>query len=347
MEFIVLGIFLSAILFGLLGLKLTKIVNKPVTWNLSKKQFLAPLGLLVIFFGCFSTVGANQVGIVFNPISGGLQDQTLGEGLNFKNPLSYIYKVSTAVVTKEYQITSQTGQIYNEQGEATGGGQFVTYQISVSYNIPSSNAGKFYKEFGNTVVPEDFLKSKVRESVQNHSTDYDVFGILKGDVNEVRSKTQEDLETVLAKHNIRIVSFVINDVDAGTEIESIVKAEAEAAKQVEIKAKEQIAQTIQLEMDLAKAKNDALVEQALAEGKAEAEKILKSVTVNAIQNMYNSQFEDEIKKEEFETSQTGGYLTLQEVSDIVIKQLYYDTWDGKLPEVISDGTGGISIILPN
>lgn len=40
-----------------------------------------------------------------------------------------------------------------------------------------------------------------------------------------------------------------------------------------------------------------------------------------------------------ETNGTSGFLTIQEISEIVIKQLYYDVWDGKLPTVITDGSG--------
>lgn len=55
--------------------------------------------------------------------------------------------------------------------------------------------------------------------------------------------------------------------------------------------------------------------------------------------MYEMQFETPAIRVDFETNGTGGYLTIQEVAEIVIKQLYYDIWDGKLPTVITDGSG--------
>ena len=78
---------------------------------------------------------------------------------------------------------------------------------------------------------------------------------------------------------------------------------------------------------------------------AEAEALLKSVTVNAINIMYEGQFVDEAERTLFETDGSGGFLTIQEVANIVLEQLYYDTWDGILPQVIT-GTDGLSIILP-
>ena len=61
--------------------------------------------------------------------------------------------------------------------------------------------------------------------------------------------------------------------------------------------------------------------------------------------MYTGQFETIEIQSAFELNGTGGYLTIQEISDIVITQLYYDSWDGVLPQVVS-GVDGISIILP-
>ena len=128
-------------------------------------------------------------------------------------------------------------------------------------------------------------------------------------------------------------------------------------------------------MNLEIAKNNAAVEVAEAEGTAEAMALLKSVTVNAINVMYEGQFgsaetvivEDDpstsnideytISKAaydaemalidairlDFELNGTGGFLTVTEVTNIVVTQLYYDRWDGMLPEVVAGD--GISLIL--
>lgn len=67
--------------------------------------------------------------------------------------------------------------------------------------------------------------------------------------------------------------------------------------------------------------------------------------MNAINNMYIGQFVDEAEKTAFEVTGVGGFLTIQEIAEIVIQQLFYDTWDGILPEVLA-GEDGLSIILP-
>ena len=134
-------------------------------------------------------------------------------------------------------------------------------------------------------------------------------------------------------------------IDAGANIEAVVENEATAAKEKEIAIKEQEAALIREETQrlVAEIQAERLIIEATAS--AEAEALLKAVTVNAINVMYEGQFENETEREAFESTGSGGFLTIQEVAQIVIEQMYYDTWDGVLPEVIT-GADGISIILP-
>ena len=55
------------------------------------------LWLFLIAFSCFTTIGANTVGIFYNPLKGGIQDEVLGEGLRTKSPLDKVYQISTEV----------------------------------------------------------------------------------------------------------------------------------------------------------------------------------------------------------------------------------------------------------
>ncbi len=39
------------------------------------------------------------------------------------------------------------------------------------------------------------------------------------------------------------------------------------------------------------------------------------------------------------TPEAYGYLSIQEIGDAILIHLYYDAWDGVLPEILTDGTG--------
>jgi regulator of protease activity HflC (stomatin/prohibitin superfamily) len=164
---------------------------------------------------------------------------------------------------------------------------------------------------------------------------------------EVRLEFQSVLTADLdALFHITLVSVSINDVDAGSEIEQIIQDKAKAIQEIQIAQQEQAKQAVINETNRIKAETEAQIalikansDLAVAEKAAEAQAVLNAVAVTAIQTMYAAQFEDEAVRIEFETNATGGYLTIQEISTIVVKQLYYDVWDGKLPTVVTDGSG--------
>ncbi|HBT59440.1 MAG TPA: hypothetical protein DEA45_01295, partial [Acholeplasmataceae bacterium] len=118
--------------------------------------------------------------------------------------------------------------------------------------------------------------------------------------------------------------------------EEIIQNKAEAIQMIEIAEQEKQRAEVEALTAIIRAENEAEVAKIRAEGNAEAQIILNSVTVNAIKQMYVLQFEE---SQDTSTPEVYGYLTIQEIAEIIVKQLYYDTWDGKLPEVITDGTG--------
>lgn len=350
------AIVLSIILFiGLfIGLSL-EAQDRSLKFRFKGRSFFAFLAFLVIIPALFAQVDANQVGIVYDPLAGGIQDEALGEGLHFKTPFQEVKKISTKLREDSYTVTAQTGIITRENDEGvveeTGGGQWATYQVTIQYKVEVSNAHKFYRQFGGNDVPTSTIEARLRESLQENSVEQDIYSILKGGLNDVRNATEIDLSESLLELGITVEAFIIKDVDAGAEIEQVVRDEATAAKQKEIAVKEQEAELIRKETEKLAAEIKALTVVIEAEAEAEAQRVLNSVTANAIHTMYESQFLDDdglldtVAKSDFETSGTGGYLTIQEISTIVVKQLYYDTWDGVLPEVLT-GTDTDIIVDP-
>src|SRR5690606_9519732 len=194
---------------------------------------------------------------------------------------------------------------------------------------------------------EDQLNSIVKKNLQLVTTQYNVFDIMGKDLEMVRNQFSQALSTDLYElFKITLVSVSINDVDAGSEIEKIIQDKAKAIQQIEIAMQEQTRQAVINETNRIKAETEAEIalikassDLAVAQKQAEAQSVLNAVAVTAIQTMYGAQFIDNASRVEFETNGTGGYLTIQEIGEIVVKQLYYDVWDGKLPSVVTDGSG--------
>lgn len=338
---LVIGIIVSfiVILVGsiLIGVQMKK--RQPKTFlgqHPSLLMLAAIIPLLFLFTGLISKVGPNEVGIIYDELGGGVLQETYAQGLHFKSPFRQVTPISTTNRTSYIEVFSQTeDSIYAE------------FEITVIYKILKEDAGLFYRTTGNTDIREDQLNSIVKKNLQSVTTQYDVFDIMGQSLEQVRLEFQSvltaDLDTLF---HITLISVSINDVDAGAEIEQIIQDKAKAIQEIQIAQQEQAKQAVINETNRIKAETEAQIalikansDLAVAEKAAEAQVVLNAVAVTAIQTMYAAQFEDEPARIEFETNATGGYLTIQEISTIVVKQLYYDVWDGKLPTVVTDGSG--------
>lgn len=296
----------------------------------------APLAFIILGLGAFTTVGANEVGIIYDELNGGVLQETYGQGLHAKSPFRHVTTISTTNRTAYIEVYSQTEDSI-----------YAMFEITVIYSIETQNAGLFYRTTGTVDISTEQLNSIVKKNLQSITTQHNIFDIMGVSLEEVRASFRDVLSNDLMEiYHITLVSVSIDDVDAGTEIEQIIQDKAKAIQQIEIAQQEKAKQDVINETNRIKAETDAEIalikaqsDYEVAEKQAEAQAVLNAAAVTAIQNMYEMQFEAPAIRVEFETNGTGGYLTIQEVAEIVIKQLYYDIWDGKLPTIITDGSG--------
>lgn len=300
-----------------------------------KTIFLIPISFLwfgVILLGSFTKVGANEVGIIYHDQKG-ILEEVKTEGFQFKSVFEHITVISTINKTALLKVNAQTSDsIYAE------------FEITLTYKIDAQNAGRFYRIVGSKDITPEQLNSVIKESLQSVTTQYDIFQIMGGELETVRNEITNALQKNLsARYYITVVSVSIDDVDAGTRVEQIIQEKAEAIQRIDIATQEKQKALIEAQTALLKAENDAKIAILKAEADAEAQAVLNGVAVNAIKTMYVGQFKADDERIEFETTSKGGFLKIQEIAEIVVKQLYYDKWDGKLPTVITDGNGGIII----
>lgn len=294
---------------------------------------LTPLVGIVLLFGMFTSVGPNEVGVVFDQLNGGIQEKVLPQGFHVKSVFQRIITINTSNETRTIEMFGQSSD-----------GNSVNYEVSIVINVNGNDASGFYRRTNGKEISESQLNTFLLRSIQEVSSSYEVFDIVGGKLENVRSEVETQLRSILKeKYNLTLVSLTIGDVDVGPEIEAALRKKAEEKLKFEIAQQEKVRADIEAETALIRATNEASIIKLKAEANAEAQAILNSVAVNAINTMYSAQFIDNDAKLEFETNGVGGYLTIQEISDVVIKQLYFDVWDGKLPTVITDGNGGIII----
>lgn len=226
MGLIIFSVIVTIILFLVLGINFTKLIDdEGLEWKLKARQVFSLLGLLIILFGCYTIVPANSVGIRYNPFSGGTQERTLGEGFYGKNPLEKIYVLSTKV--QEFKFENISIQ--------TKDSQYVNSILQVQARIDGSKASEYFKKHGNKDLEE--IKSIIANTLQKEfekvTTTYNIMEVLGEKRDEIVNKTLANVKDELIKDGIVVERIVLVDTDAGKDVEQAIKNEAIAKKNAE------------------------------------------------------------------------------------------------------------------
>lgn len=275
-------------------------------------MLLSPLACLILLFGCFSKVGANQVGIIYDDRYG-VQEETLSEGFQLKSIFEHITTIST---------TNRSATIKDTSAQ-TNDGQYVTIDLTLIYKIDKNNAGKFYKITGRDDLKIEQLVSLTKQCLQSSTIKYDIFSVMSEKLEDVRVAFQNELQTsLLDKYYITLVSASFDDVDGGSRVETILQAKAEAEQKIDIAKKE-------AEANLITAENDALVKKTLADAEAYALKVAGEGAAEAA-----TAYIDKINSM-IENIQESTGMSYQDSASLVLSIVFYDTWNGELPEVLT------------
>lgn len=230
MFLIILGVVLSITIF--IGVGFTKVKKgegyssyEVAEWKLNKKQFLSPLGLLIILFGCFTNIGANTVGIVYDPFNGGIQSTTLTEGYKTKSPLTKIYKISTKVVELNFENLNVQSQ----------DSQWLNTQLQVQVRIDKSKAFDYFKKYGDKDLEDisTIISNTIKKELESVTIKYNITDILGSKRDEIVNDTLVLVQEELIKDGILVERIVLIDTDAGQAIETAIANEAVAKKEVD------------------------------------------------------------------------------------------------------------------
>ena len=262
----------------------------------------------------FTTIPANSVGIIYNDIKGGVQDNTYGEGYHVKSIFEHITTISTANRSAKVNTTGQTND-----------GQYATFELSIIYKINKNDAGKFYRISNAEDISKDALETIIKSTLQSSTIKYNIFELLSTELEHARIDFKEDLASSLYEnYYVTLVDVAFDEIDGGSEVEAILQASAKAQQQIDI-AK------LQAEANLITANNEAEVQKIIAdaaayaitaEGNAQGE--AASAYVDKVMGMIDNLY-----------TNMENTLTYEQCADMVLSIVFYDTWDGVLPEVLT------------
>lgn len=194
-------------------------------FKVTKKSFLSLFCLLLIGFACFTSIGANRVGIVYNPFKGGIQTYTLGQGYKLKSPLTKVYKINTEVQELTFKnISVQTND-----------SQFVNAIIKAQVKIDSNKAFEYFSKYKDKKLEDisSILSATMQKQLETVTTQYDIMDVLGAKRDEIVNKALTLIREELIKDGISVLRITLVDTDAGAQIEKAIANEAVAKKEAE------------------------------------------------------------------------------------------------------------------
>lgn len=220
MFIIILSVVLTLMVFATLSIDV-----KEDKFKVTKKSFLSLFCLLLIGFGCFTNIGANRVGIVYNPFRGGIQSYTLGQGYKTKSPLTKIYKINTEVRELTFEnISVQTND-----------SQFVNAVIKAQVKIDSNKAFEYFSKYKDKDLEDisSLLSSTMQKQLETITTQYNIMDVLGAKRDEIVNKSLDLIQKELLKDGISVLRITLVETDAGEQIEKAIANEAVAKKEAE------------------------------------------------------------------------------------------------------------------
>ncbi len=316
MGLLIIACILTIVSMALLALILAKKKNKSnERWLLLALPFL---WFAILLFGSFTKVNANEVGIIYDDRDG-VQETVKYEGFQTKSIFEHITKIETINKTAALEVAGQTSD-----------SAYATVIITIIYRIDAENAGKFFKRTSADDISYEQLNSIAKEALQSSTIKYDIYAILGVDLENVRLDFAENLaELLMERYYITLVSCSFDDVDAGERIENIIKNKAEALQQIEIAEAQKQQAEVDKQTAIIKAEAEAEVIKIEAQAEADKIEVEKQASSDAIK-VY--------------TEELG--ITVEEAIKLYQSVLYYGTWNGELPNVITNDNVGVMVPMP-
>lgn len=294
-----------SIVAAILGI-IIRVLTKDTDYEKDGKHYAHPMiigGLILLVFSqSFAIIPTGYTGVRIT--FGQIDNRTVQNGFNWKIP----FVQSINQVNNKQQDISYTGQVWSETAERT----VLYYEgITVTYTINTEKSAWIYanvSDYKKNLISDNLVASAIKSSSKElNSTDATNRGIIEPIAQE---KIQEALDQKYGSDVVFINKVVIANTDFEESYNQAIadKQTAQLAyekQQIENKRQIEAAEAdAQVKTTQAKAEADAAVIKA--QGEADANKLLND-----------------------------------SITDKILRQQYYEKWNGQLPNVITGDSSDI------
>lgn len=256
---IIFSLILVIVTMGILGCDFQE-----ESWKIRPRMLFGLLWLVMILFGCFSTIKTGEIGIKtrFGKIVG----STTNEGIIFKSPIEKIEKINVKVQKYENKDVLSTStkdmQIVNN------------IKVSINYQIDGTKAVNLYKTVG-VNYKDTILEPAIQETIKGVISKYTSEELVTKR-SEISLDINDTLNERIKNYGINSVSVAINNFDFSEAYNQAIEQKAVAEQEVETSKNQ-----------LEKAKVEAETKKVKAQGEAEANKLLEtSLTKEIIEQQF-------------------------------------------------------------
>lgn len=266
---------------------------------------LITLVLCGILFGVsfMGSVPTGYTGILTT--FGKVENTTLEAGLNFKAPWQDIVIMDNRVQKQSTELSCFSSDI-----------QEVSMTYTVNYQISSVDAMTIYKTIG-TNYYDNVIVPNITEAVKTAVAQYTAENLVNNR-SDLSNKISTELTNRLKGYNIILVSAAVEDMDFTDAFTNAVEAK-QVAQQNKLKAETEAEQKV-IEAEAA-----AQVRVVEAQASADAAKIAADAEAYQIATKAGAEAEANEK-------------ITKSLTQMLIDYKYYETWDGKLPEIVGSDT---------
>lgn len=264
---------------------------------------IAGIGAVVIAGGIFTlmsltTIDQGHVGVVYNR-NGGVESQTLPQGMHFISPMKKVTQYPVALETVEYKDVQL----------ATKDGKPLTMGMTFNYmNDPTEVVDIFNKFKG--AKPEDieqsFILSRIKEAALSVTSRYTILEIFQNR-EQIKVEISKEFTEDMKKQGFTVTDFVLGTPTPDQSTANAIQAVVDAQQQLEA-----------LKVEKQKATEVAAKQKIEAEGKAQAAIAEAKGTAEANRLMQQSITPELLKKMEMEARLKWGWITIQGANTAVV-----------------------------
>lgn len=265
--------------------------------------FLLVVDILNPSYGFFAKVNVGNVGVVER--FGKVKEQTLQPGFHITSYFEHIREVDVRTKIYKYETCAFSSDI-----------QQVTMSTSVNYNVSPDAAYKLYTTVGMNYV-DSLLVPRLTENIKIVVSKYTAESLISNR-EKLSAQILELIKNDMIQYGINISAVSINNIDFTDAYENAIET-----KQVATQEKQR-AKTLQ-EQQTMEAQQAAERDRIKAQAEADVRKINAEAEAYAI-------------KAKAEAEAAANKMINDSITDKLIKYTEIQTWDGKLPNYMGQGS---------